>query len=638
MAVVRELITTLGYKVDETGLKQYEAGFAKIKEMALGFAGALGIAFSAEKLWEFTKGLYDSGLEVNKIRAQIQNLARPMDDVNGVMENTFRIAQETGVAYTDILDTYKELLNVSQETKVSQDELLASTENIYKATKIDRATTEQTKELFQTLNRIFAMGTARPMMIGRIERISPTTLKMLEEHFKVTGIDQLRALAKAHQIHTEDIVKALSKMSPEMQRRFEQVPWTIGRGWEYMRNELVYPMAEFLKLARITVWLGTLLRITTDVITKFVQNLVKWFGGLRNLLEILGIAFFLVFGPTLISMLTRATAAMFEFAVATLAANWEWIAIAAAVVAAALAIQDFVYWIQGKRSLIGTWVGPFKDLQKTIMDAFGLERFQPILDFFSSINEKLQPLANILNDLAKADFSKAWEDSVKAWEQFTVYANHIQDLILGWTQTNVFEPIIHTWDMILIYLRDVNTFIEKWTGIDIFATATAGVNAMWEALKSVEEWFLSSWLGRLVTGQISIPLPSWLGGGAPGPAAGSTGAEADMPPEAREALRQQREGNGGIRFYLPSAPSTRPDMILPDVPPGALGPPRASNDNRDQSIKSTINNNNTFNIQGMPQDAIDMLKDHLGELSKQTADELTKQIVAASPRTEAATQ
>src|SRR6516165_7076068 len=164
MAVVRELITTLGYKVDETGLKQYEEGFAKIKEMALGFAGAMGIAFSAEKLWEFTKGLYDSGLEVNKIRAQIQNLARPMDDVNGVMENTFRIAQETGVAYTDILDTYKELLNVSQETKVSQDELLASTENIYKATKIDRATTEQTKELFQTLNRIFAMGTARPMM------------------------------------------------------------------------------------------------------------------------------------------------------------------------------------------------------------------------------------------------------------------------------------------------------------------------------------------------------------------------------------------------------------------------------------------------------------------------------------------
>jgi hypothetical protein len=79
------------------------------------------------------------------------------------------------------------------------------------------------------------------------------------------------------------------------------------------------------------------------------------------------------------------------FKLASLAALWPWLAIGAAVVAAGLAIQDFVYWLQGKGSLLGSWVGPFEDIQKAIED-------MPFVKFFSGIR-----------DIMQGNFGEGWE-------------------------------------------------------------------------------------------------------------------------------------------------------------------------------------------------------------------------------------
>jgi DNA repair ATPase RecN len=156
------------------------------------------------------KELTKAGGEINKIQSQIKNLMRPMDDFDSAISSLSDISRKVSVPFTDVLGTYKELLNVSQDMNISQNQLLTSTENIFKATRIDKSSKEEIEQLFSTVNRIFASGTARPMTIGRIERLSPTVYKNLQAYYESIGKGtNLRELAKNKQIKSEDFVKAL---------------------------------------------------------------------------------------------------------------------------------------------------------------------------------------------------------------------------------------------------------------------------------------------------------------------------------------------------------------------------------------------------------------------------------------------
>jgi hypothetical protein len=391
LAVVRELITILGTEFDPKGVQEYERGIGRIKDIALEAAGAIGIVFSVEKIGEFIDGLLESGNEIKKIRAQIENVARPLDDVNAAMDRTFDIAQNIGIAYTGVADTFRDLLQSSKDAKVSQEELLDATENIYKALKVDRASQEQTDRLFAIINRIDVIGKASPRMIGMLQNTSISSMRLLESYFH-TNEEGLRALAKTGKITFDEFVKAMGTMTPELQEKFGKIPWTIGRAWIYTRNQMVLAAAEFLKVTRLSIILGTVLKRLTDVIVNMFKAFFNAIGGLKNAIEVLGIAMALVLGPRMLAYLIDMVAWMWKFTAANWAAVAPWVAMAAAVAAVAIAIQDLVYWIQGKPSLIGTWVGSFKDLKSNFAN----------LDIFAGFR--------VFDDLMKGDWKKAIDD------------------------------------------------------------------------------------------------------------------------------------------------------------------------------------------------------------------------------------
>jgi hypothetical protein len=582
MAVVRELVTLLTYKVDEAGLQQYAAGIAGLKKLATSFIAGLGIAFSFEKIYEFTKELTKVGGLINKTQGQIKNLIRPMDDFNSAIDRTFEIAQKTGTSWEDVLGTYKELLNVSQDTKTSQDQLLSSTENIYKAAKIDKSSKEETEQLFSTFNRIFAGGTARPMTIGRIERLSPTVYKMIQEYYESLGKGgNLRELAKAKQIKSEDLIKALGTFTPEMEERFNKVPWAFGRAMTYAYNELAKLMAAFIKAGKISFLLGGAIKRATDIVIASIKAITEWGGGLTNVLRVLAIAIALAFGPVLITMITTATAAMTTFATATLAATWPWLALGVAVTAAALAIDDFIGWIEGKDTVIGSWLGPFEAVKKQIIDTFGL---QPIVDFIDKINTSLKPISDMLDMLGKGDVMAGWK---------------------AMSQIDLFKLTVDTWNTLLPDIERFGAKLKEWTGIDIFGETKTELGLMWTEMQKIDSWLRDSWIGKILFYQIQIP--SWMGGPKP---------QADTP--------------GAVV----------PETFTP-MPPGALGPRAigASNDNRNQSVMVTHNPTNNITVTTDDQASIArIIQDNMYDISRNTADAIAKQIITAAPRTEAATQ
>jgi Tape measure protein len=676
LAVVRELVTLLGYKVDEAGLKQYEAGFARVKEMTLGFAGAMGLAFSAEKIYEFVDGLIESGQEVVKLRAQITNLLRPMDDINVIMDRGFEIAQETRFEYTKVLDTFKELLNVSQETGASQEDLLASTENIYKALRIDRASAENIQSLWQTVNRIFAVGQARPMTIGRIERLSPTFYRMLQEYFeRTTGTSDLRALAKEHKITTASIIQAMKSISPEMQKRFEEVPVTLGQGFAYAKNQMVLAMSEFIKITRISIILGTAIKGITDIFVNFFKMLSRELGGMRNVIEVLGIALAVALGPWLIGQLVLATEWTLRWAAASLAANWPWVLLAASIAAVALGIQDLVYWMQGKGSLIGSWVGPFADLKKNF----------EALNIFSGFR--------FLDDLIKGDWKKAGED-LKTFlgdlpAQILAVVAAVSLVTAGFMlwKTLEFTGLIAGLTNLIKWIKGVETAsVEAKVATEAIGKATVTPGAKPGSVPSVTPGAkppgAGIGVGGIVAGAVGYALLAWqtwqeakrqeaegtllkdydtskqiplmesiskgwsfLQGKAeeynrnnPPPTEAPIGPRT-TPPGAYPGAPEQPQGDifgwfkSTFSYLLPGMGAAGKMMMSPE----ALAKP--TTDNRNQSITVTVPQTNNITVTTDDQASIaQAIQSKLTDIGRQTADAITKQIITSAPRTEAATQ
>ena len=386
MAIVRELITVLGTEVDPAGFQQYETGLKRIKELALGLAGTLGLVFSVDKIIEFADGLIDAGKEVNRLVAQLKVMARPLDDVNQAQQQIFEGSQQLGLSYKDVLQTYRNLFVVMSDGKASQDEIVTSTENIYKALRVGRASAEQMTSAMEIMQRGFARGAFRSMTIGRLKDEAPIIVKMMQDfyHTDETG---LRAIAKAGKITAEEMVKIFGSANAELDKQFALVPQKLGNVFNRIYNDLVNVTAQIYKLTEASEFMGKIVWYVWSRLTFAIKTLTDAVGGLKNMVQLLGIVLAVVLGPYLIRTLALATAWTIRWAVANAALLIQWLAIGAAIAAVAIGIQDIVFWMQGKQSLIGTWVGPFNKLE---------ENFKQ-LDIFA-------PLRGV-NDLFKGDFS-----------------------------------------------------------------------------------------------------------------------------------------------------------------------------------------------------------------------------------------
>ena len=395
MAVVRELITVLGASVDQAGFKQYETGIERLKSLALSIGKAFGIAFSADKIIEFADELVTAGKEINKIRIQLNLIARPIDDMDVAQQKVFETAQQLRVAYKDVFETFKQFSTEMRETEIPQDQILKTTQNIYEALRVERADPEKIEQVMQVFERTFKRGAMRSVGVGQLFGLSPEIFSMLEKAFK-TDEEGLRALAKEGKITAEAITQAFGVANKELDEKFAKVPIKIGDAFTVIKNDLIELTAQVYKLTEMSSFFGRTILYVWNAFRNVVVETTKAMGGLKNVVELLGYVLGVALGPWLIMSLTRAVALTIAWASANALLLIQWVAIGAAVLGVALAIQDVVYWMQNKHSTIGTWVGPFSKLS---------ENFKK-LDIFSGFR--------LFSDAFKGD----WESFKKDWAIF----------------------------------------------------------------------------------------------------------------------------------------------------------------------------------------------------------------------------
>ena len=395
MAIVRELITVLGTAVDTTGFKQYETGIARVKALALSVGAAFGLAFGADKIIEFAEGLVSAGKEINKLGSQLKVIARPFDDLDASQKRVFDTAQLLGTEYKQVLGTFKDFYNEMTETNIPIEKIEKTTENIFKSLQVARASPETINQTLEMFDRAFKRGGLRSVNVGQLSDWSKPALDIMKAYFK-TNEDGLRDMAKAGELTAEALVAAFGSANAKLDKEWEKVPQKLGKVFTKIYNDLTVATAAIYKLTDASVFFGKVVWFVWSSFRDAIVSVVETLGGLANTIQLLGIALAVALGPWLLATLGSVVGLTLAWAAANALVILQWAGMALAVAAVAFAISDLVGWMQGKRSIIGSWVGPFKDLS---------ENFKK-LDIFSGFR--------MFDAAAKGD----WDAFLKEWNIF----------------------------------------------------------------------------------------------------------------------------------------------------------------------------------------------------------------------------
>jgi hypothetical protein len=135
-----------------------------------------------------------------------------------------------------------------------------------------------------------------------------------------------------------------------------------------------------------------------SMFTDALRPLIEALGGLIGWIlqneaamaavKIIVLALVPAIGIFLVGSLWSAITALGIFNIGLIAALWPVYAIIAVIGLLALAIEDIYTWITGGDSIIGSWLGPWKDVIGSIRDFF-VDTWNNILVFFSSIPERI---------------------------------------------------------------------------------------------------------------------------------------------------------------------------------------------------------------------------------------------------------
>jgi hypothetical protein len=366
-----------------SGLQAYEKGVEHIKGLVLEAGKMFGLYFAIDKIGEYVKEVVNAGKEMMRLNIQIAQVARSTDDVQVITDTLFNTAQKLGVEYNEIASTFREFLNDSHDSKVSQEELLTATENVYKSLRVGRASAEEMHEALNAMQRGMRLGRFGPRQIGVLLDIPGISRELVQ----ASGLSReaLMELGKSGKITGETIIDWLVKPNAQLNAEFDKMPVKISVVFVRIKNQLAAAAAELWKASGGFSALGKIIWFVFSTASTWIKNLITLLGGLKQAIELVSIAIGVVLGPLLVRQIYLTA----RLAIVSWAAWLPWIAIAAAVAAVAVAIQDLWYWFQGKPSLIGTWAGPFEDMKKAFME-------NPIVKAISEITTSLDSTQKII--------------------------------------------------------------------------------------------------------------------------------------------------------------------------------------------------------------------------------------------------
>lgn len=376
--IIRRLGVLFGIEMDKNSEKDAKDSIEGLKGFAKKALGALAIGVSLVKTNAIAQ-------EFSAVNTMIKNGTQGLGDQNAIQNKILEAANLTKTAYSDTAKMVTNLVQENSELFGNLDEAINFNNAATMLFKTAGKTDEQIAGLMESINKSFAKGAVDSETINQLLEQSPESVKLLNERLGTTSAELLQ-MATDGKMTLADLKEAFTSNAEEIAEKYAETGVNITEAIGNIRNQwglyvsqlwsgagvstrigkiMSRSFNEFMRFLRkaqpdITNALKTALNWiekVADMISRvgsFLGRLIDKVGGAVNAIKILAIvvgSIWLAFNAgRIISFLTKLPGMMkAAFAVK----NLKILAIAAMITMVILAIDDFVNFLKGNKSIFG---------------------------------------------------------------------------------------------------------------------------------------------------------------------------------------------------------------------------------------------------------------------------------------------
>lgn len=355
MATVRELVTRLGYSVDDSGAKKYERGLSRLRESAdrsaTAIRGMLGSIFTAVSL----RNLQQTADYVQSLEARIGQLVQTTTDSATAFNRVAAAAIAARQPLQAYGDLYVRLANATRDYLPEQQDVLDLTSTISKTFVVGGLAAQEQAAAMLQLSQAFNKGkldgdefrTVMETMPGQITRALAGAM----------GYDSLQAFYTAREqgeLTIEKLIYGFQQLEDDINAQFLAMPMTIGQAFSIVGNRYSRFVAKLNRESGAVTLAATGILEAFDLVEGVLDSVIGFFGGGANTLKTFGIAMGSILGP-------KALGGLFSLLKKFVGAKGI---LGAASIAFGLMAEDIYQWATGGKSAFEAMVGPLDEVKE----------------------------------------------------------------------------------------------------------------------------------------------------------------------------------------------------------------------------------------------------------------------------------
>lgn len=353
--IVRELLTRLGYAVNETQLNRYQNATNNIRQQADGAAEAFRNMFLAFAGFGAIRSIAKTADDMQSLEARIGMLPQTI----GTAAESFDAVADRASAARQGIEGYANFYikagNATQDFIKDQEELLKVVDGAAIALAASGSDATRQKEAFFQLGQAIGSPTIQMEEMNTIIDVAPDLFRALGK--AIPGANgNLKKFVSTGAVTGEMLAKGLMTILPQFVEQMQNMPITIGTATVLVNNRWSRFINKLNRESSAITTIANAILKGFDSIESGLKSMVEFFGGATNTLKAFGIVLAAVLAPLAVKL--------FAGALATLVSPIGLLIAGLALVG--IAIDDFYGWMNGADSVFGDWFGNFDEAKKKL--------------------------------------------------------------------------------------------------------------------------------------------------------------------------------------------------------------------------------------------------------------------------------
>lgn len=363
--IVRELLTRIGFNLDQNGINRAEAATNRLRDRANDTANAFRNVFAGLVGIASIRSLINTADNVQSIESRLGMLPQAIDGASAAFDHVVERANNARQSLDAYASFYIKAGNATQDFVKDQETLTKIVDGVSFGLAASGSTAVAQSQAFFQLGQAIGSPIVQMEEMNTLIDVAPDLFRALGD--AIPGANKnLKAFIGTGKVTGQMLAEGLIKVLPMFEEKMKRMPLTVGQATVMVSNKFSSMIARMNRESLLVTKIATTILEVFGKIEKGVDFVIDKFGGWENAIRFVGIAISAALGAKAIAIIVALNGTLAPILI-------KWALIAAAILLVAIIIEDLYMWVSGEgKSLTEDLIGPWSAWSAYVLGAFAM--------------------------------------------------------------------------------------------------------------------------------------------------------------------------------------------------------------------------------------------------------------------------